>query len=110
MQKVFINVARGHGFSALSPSLPVPPRPSAPLAPRADCGPSRPRNMHQTTVNQWASSAGSHPGIFPDGQRQQHRQHNRGGGPTSKGGRERERERESATVAGIGRESERGGG
>lgn len=31
------------------------------------------RNMQQTTVNQWASSAGSYPGIFPDGQRQQHR-------------------------------------
>jgi len=46
------------------PLSPVDPPPRLALA----------RSVRQTTVNQWASSADSHPGIFPDGQRQRQQQ------------------------------------
>ena len=81
MHKVFINVARGHVERAhLSISSPLHPfhlpSLSFPLTSQESSSVSSlARSMRQTTVNQWASSAGSHPGIFPDGQRQQRQQH-----------------------------------
>jgi len=72
MHKVFINVARGHVKRArlsLSSLL------SLLTSRQSSSASSLARSMQQTTVNQWASSAGSHPGIFSDGQRQQQQQH-----------------------------------
>lgn len=89
MHKVFINVARGHVERARARLSLFPLSSlSSPLASRERSSAfSLARSMRQTTVNQWASSAGSHPGIFPDGQRQQQQQH----APTRVKGRERER-------------------
>lgn len=96
MHKVFINVARGHVERApLSLSSPLLFPLSSAFASRESSSVfSLARSMRQTTVNQWASSAGSHPRIFPDGQRQQQQQHARPPGERVQGeGKERERER-----------------
>lgn len=85
MHKVFINVARGHERALASR-----------LSRERSSASSLARSMRQTTVNQWASSAGSHPGIFPDGQwqqQQQHAPHGVGGKGAQKRKGEVERER-----------------
>jgi len=86
MHKVFINVAHGHvkraSFSpslclsvSLSLSLSLSSCSSLPRRLARSSASSLARSVRQTTVNQWASSADSHPGIFPDGQRQRQQQH-----------------------------------